>query len=79
MRVCAENHNVSYHWYNGIFCLYDSFEIEIKPIYIIIIYVIDYGNYSNLFAFKVSSLRIICIKYNCQNNKGNYETFYFHY
>ena len=32
MRVRAENHNVSYHWHNGIFCLYDSFEIEIKLI-----------------------------------------------
>lgn len=75
MRVCAENHNVSYHWYNGILCLYDSFEIEIRPIYIIIIYVIDYGNSIQIY----SSLRIICIKYNCQNNKGNDETFYFHY
>lgn len=50
MRVRAENHNVSYLCYNGILCLYDSFEIEIKLI--IIIYVIDYRNYSNLFAFK---------------------------
>lgn len=33
MRVRAENHNVSYLCYNGILCLYDSFEIEIKLIY----------------------------------------------